>query len=99
MRGRKRNRFGNGGKRGIPKIVLEPNEILLNFATPGHKYIISRVEAGFRRLSRLSELGLLPGQEINVVLNNGGNVVIELRNVKYAISSRMASSIILKEYN
>ena len=49
--------------------------------------------------NRLYEMGLRPGDDISVVANTGakGNVTIEIKGTKLALSESMADSILVEE--
>lgn len=59
----------------------------------GQKVRLVRIHAGRRLTHRLAELGLTPGVEFSILQDNGGPLVISVRNSRIAIGRGMAKKI------
>ena len=68
----------------------------LAFTPMGAVVEVVSINAGARLYSRLSELGIIPGERIHVVMNQNGYIVVELRGVRYGLSPGIASKIIVR---
>ena len=75
---------------------ISANTPTLAFVPMGAIVEVVSVNAGARLYSRLSELGIIPGERIHVVMNQNGYIVVELRGVRYGLSPGIASKIIVK---
>ncbi|HKZ39855.1 MAG TPA: FeoA family protein [Candidatus Hodarchaeales archaeon] len=71
---------------------------LLRDALPGTYLEINTILAEQRRSSRLSELGLLPGERIRVVQSVGGYVVIDIRSARYGVSASVSDKIVVSPW-
>ncbi len=69
--------------------------VLTSVPTGTRAKVIS-IGSGRGRLRRLIEMGLLPGEVIEVVSNSVGPVIIKVRNTMIAIGRGMASSIMVE---
>ena len=72
------------------------NAPTLAFAPMGAVVEVVSVNAGARLYSRLSELGIIPGERVHVVMNQNGYIVVELRGVRYGLSPGIASKVIVR---
>ena len=54
---------------------------------------MARIDAGRRLKHRLTELGLTPGVKVTIVQNNGGPILISVRDSRIAIGREMANKI------
>ncbi len=68
------------------------NDILSNVPS-GRRVLIVRINAGKGIVSRLYQMGLLPGEEVLVKHNNRGMVVLEVRGVEIGVSRGIAMKI------
>ncbi len=66
---------------------------LLSSISAGQSVRLICVDAGQRLTHRLAELGLTPGVEFTVLQDNGGPLVISVRNSRIAIGRGMAKKI------
>jgi ferrous iron transport protein A len=56
---------------------------------------ISDVDGGRSLRGRLAELGLYPGERLRVVHNNGGAVIIEHRDCKFALGRGVSRKVLV----
>ena len=70
-----------------------PNHQLLSNVHTGQRVKLVRINAGRRLAHRLAELGLTPGVEFSVLQDNGGPLVISVRDSRIAIGRGMAKKI------
>ncbi len=70
-----------------------PDHQFLSNVTAGQRVKLVCVDAGHRLTHRLAELGLTPGVEFTVLQDNGGPLVISVRNSRIAIGRGMAKKI------
>ena len=54
---------------------------------------MARIDAGRRLKHRLTELGLTPGVMVKIIQNNGGPILISVRDSRIAIGREMANKI------
>jgi len=54
---------------------------------------MARIDAGRRLKHRLTELGLTPGVMVTIIQNNGGPILISVRDSRIAIGREMANKI------
>ncbi len=66
---------------------------LLSNISAGQSVKLICVDAGHRLTHRLAELGLTPGVEFKVLQDNGGPLVISVRDSRIAIGRGMAKKI------
>jgi Fe2+ transport system protein FeoA len=69
------------------------DSFLLSNARAGQSVRLVRVHAGRRFSHRLAELGLTPGVEFSVLHDNGGPLLLCVRNSRIAIGRGMANKI------
>ncbi|HIR88603.1 MAG TPA: ferrous iron transport protein A [Candidatus Fimimorpha faecalis] len=67
----------------------------LTMAVPGQKNAIKRVGGKEETRKFLEKLGLVVGAIVTVVAENAGNVIINIKDSRVAISSEMANKIII----
>ena len=72
------------------------DSILLSNVAAGQSVRLVRVDAGRRFSHRLAELGLTPGVELSVIHDNGGPLLICVRNSRIALGRGMANKISVK---
>ena len=70
-----------------------PDSLFLSNISAGQCVKLVRVNAGRRLSHRLAELGLTPGVEFSVLHDNGGPLVLSVRNSRIAIGRGMAKKI------
>jgi ferrous iron transport protein A len=59
----------------------------------GQTVQLAKIDAGRRLKHRLTELGLTPGVKVTIVQNNGGPILIYVRDSRIAIGREMANKI------
>ena len=67
----------------------------LIFAAEGEENIIKRIGGNPEMKKHLSDLGFVPGGSATVVSSNGGNLIVKVKESRIAISSEMASKIMI----
>lgn len=71
----------------------ETGSMPLIIAPIGEKCTIKRV-SGNRDLRRhLADIGLAEGAEITVLSNSCGNIIAEVKNIRFALDRKLASGI------
>ncbi len=65
----------------------------LTFADQGKPYIIRKVGGSAEIRAHLENLGFVCGAVISVVTANAGNLIVNVKNSRVAISKEMASKI------
>ncbi len=65
----------------------------LNLADAGEENIIKRVGGSPDVKKHLEDLGFVPGGSVILVTTNGGNVIVNVKESRIAISSEMAMKI------
>ncbi|HWS24240.1 MAG TPA: FeoA family protein [Anaerolineales bacterium] len=75
---------------------MNPQVIPLIFLPQGSKATLSRISAGVGLESRLAALGLTPGTELCVFQQNGGTLLIGVRDSRLAIGSGVAQKIMVE---
>ena len=67
----------------------------LNFASEGERTIIKRI-AGLPEIKQhLADLGFVVGGEVTVISKVGGNVIVNVKETRVAISQEMAQKIMI----
>ncbi len=69
--------------------------IPLTFADVGEKIIIKKIKGKDETKRFLGNLGFVEGGEILIVSDNGGNLIVNVKNTRVAISREMANKIIV----
>ena len=69
------------------------NYSVLSSIPAGHTVQMARSDAGRRLKHRLTELGLTPGVKVTIIQNNGGPILISVRDSRIAIGREMAKKI------
>ena len=69
------------------------NYSILSSIPAGQTVQMARIDAGRRLKHRLTELGLTPGVKVTIVQNNGGPILISVRDSRIAIGREMANKI------
>ncbi len=69
--------------------------IPLTFADVGDKIIIKKIKGKDETRRFLGNLGFVEGGEIVIVSDNGGNLIVNVKNTRVAISREMANKIIV----
>lgn len=69
--------------------------IPLTFADVGKEYIIRKVGGNSEVRTHLENLGFVPGAAVTVVTTNGGNLIVNVKESRVAISKEMAAKIMI----
>ncbi len=69
--------------------------IPLTFANVGKKISIKKIKGKDETKRFLGSLGFVEGGEITIVSDNGGNLIVNVKNTRVAISREMANKIIV----
>jgi ferrous iron transport protein A len=69
------------------------NTSFLSSISAGQTVQMARIDAGRRLKHRLTELGLTPGVMVTIIQNNGGPILISVRDSRIAIGREMANKI------
>ncbi len=67
----------------------------LTFADVGEKNIIKKVGGTPETKKHLEDMGFVAGAEISVITSQGGNVIINVKETRVAISKEMAMKIMI----
>ena len=67
----------------------------VTMAKAGETVIISRIMGTDEVRQHLSELGFVVGEKITVVSNNGGNVILQVKDARIALDEKMANRVIV----
>lgn len=72
------------------------SRVPLAFVKPDTRVKVVGFEGGRGAYRRLFELGIIPGEELRVVFNNVGPIVVERAGTRIAIGRGLASRIIVE---
>lgn len=67
----------------------------LNLADSGEENIIKKVGGSPEVKKHLEDLGFVPGATVMLVSTNGGNVIVNVKESRIAISKEMAMKIMV----
>lgn len=67
----------------------------LTLAALGQDYIIKRIGGNPDVRAHLQNLGFVSGASVTVVSSMGGNLIVNIKNTRIAISKEMAGKIII----
>lgn len=67
----------------------------LIFANPGEENIIKKVGGSQDVKQHLADLGFVPGGVVSIVSEIGGNLIVNIKNSRIAVSREMAGKIML----
>ena len=67
----------------------------LVLANLGEENIIRRVGGKGEVKQHLADLGFVPGGKVTVVAEIGGNIIVNVKEVRVAVSREMASNIMI----
>lgn len=68
----------------------------LIFAKIGEKVKIDRVLGSESQTKHLKDLGFVKDEILNIISNNDGDIIVEIKGSKLAITKEMARKIIIK---
>ncbi len=72
---------------------MDRNLIPLSIMRPGQRGRIVTLNVGRGKARRLMEMGLLPGETVDILSNSAGPVIIRVRGVTLALGRNVASRI------
>lgn len=67
----------------------------LIFANPGEENIIKKVGGSQDVKQHLADLGFVPGGVVSIVSEIGGNLIVNIKNSRIAVSREMAGKIMV----
>lgn len=67
----------------------------VTMADTGQTVIINRIMGTDEVRQHLAELGFVVGEKITVVSNNGGNVILQVKDARIALDRKMATRVIV----
>lgn len=65
----------------------------ITMAAPGETVIVQRIAGKDETRRHLNELGLVEGDRVTVVQNNGGNVILQVKDGRIALDQSLAMRI------
>lgn len=81
----------------VNTVVGENKITTLDKVSEGKEVILISIEAGRGLLSRLLNMGLVPGSKIRVLVNKGGGVlVISVHDTEISISRGIAQKLLVR---
>lgn len=67
----------------------------LSLVTPGIQFLIKKVSGKDDMKQRLEKLGFVVGGSVKVISEMGGNLIINIKDSRIAISKEMANKILV----
>ncbi|MBQ8622884.1 MAG: ferrous iron transport protein A [Oscillospiraceae bacterium] len=67
----------------------------LTFATPGDENIIKKISGKPEVKQHLEDLGFVAGSAVRIISRLGGNIIVNIKESRIAISEEMASKIMV----
>ncbi len=67
----------------------------LSFANIGEKLVVSRISGNEEQRRHLHNLGFVENAHVVVVSQTGGNLIVNVKDVRIALSKEMAGKIIV----
>lgn len=67
----------------------------LTFATVGEENIIKKVGGNSETRKFLENLGFVSGSVVTLITKNGGNVIVNIKDSRVAVSQEMANKIMI----
>ena len=83
----------------LKRIITRSEEFIkkglgnLTKATEGKQFLIKGIDGGPNLNKRLATLGLLPDTIADIIVNQGGHVILEVKGTRIALGGGMASKI------
>lgn len=71
------------------------NMIPLTFADMGEENVIKRVGGTPEVKKHLEDLGFVVGGTVNIVSSIGGNLIVNVKNVRIAVSKELAQKVMV----
>ena len=70
--------------------------IPLNQAKEGASVTVVRIEAGQGVMARLNNMGIMPGEQVRLIRNSYGQIIIAKDNARFALGRGMAHKIFVE---
>lgn len=67
----------------------------LTFANVGEENVVKRIGGNAEVRAHLSDMGFVPGGSVTVISTMGGNLIVNVKESRVAISKEMASKIMV----
>ena len=67
----------------------------LTLAALGEEYIIKRIGGSAEIRAHLQNLGFVPGGTVTVITSLGGNLIVNVKDARIAVSKEMAQKIMI----
>ncbi|MCD7796123.1 MAG: ferrous iron transport protein A [Clostridiales bacterium] len=67
----------------------------LNFADSGEDVIIKKIGGNAKVKAHLNDLGFVVGSKVSVISSMSGNLIVNIKETRVAISQEMASKIMV----
>jgi ferrous iron transport protein A len=83
-------------ERPAPDSYPENCDLPLTMIAPGEPVKLVRIVAGHRLRRRLTELGLIPGVEFKIMQDEGGPLLLAVKDTRLALGRGMAHRIIVQ---
>ena len=80
----------------VPGSYPENCHLPLAMVTPGEPVKLVRIVAGQRLRRRLTELGLIPGVEFKIMQDEGGPLLLAIKDTRLALGRGIAHKIIVE---
>ncbi|HIP57790.1 MAG TPA: ferrous iron transport protein A [Archaeoglobus profundus] len=71
------------------------SHIPLAFAKEGTKGTVVTIVGGRGVLRRLTAMGIIPGKEVEVLMNRGGAILVSVNGSKFALGRGIAMKVII----
>ena len=68
----------------------------LSLATPGEESLVERIGGKPEVKKHLENLGFVAGPKVKVITKMGGNIIVQVKEARVAISCEMAQKIMVK---
>ena len=65
----------------------------ITMAAPGETILVKRITGKDETRHHLHELGLMEGNQITIVQNNNGNLILQVKDGRIALDERLAMRI------
>ena len=65
----------------------------ITMANPGERVLIKRITGKDETRRHLNEMGLVDGDTVTVIQNNGGNLILQVKDGRLALDERLAMRI------
>ncbi|MBQ4426809.1 MAG: ferrous iron transport protein A [Oscillospiraceae bacterium] len=69
----------------------------ITMATPGAIVTVKKITGKDEVRQHLGELGFVPDEEVSVVADNGGNLIVAIKSGRVALDKSMANRIFVEE--